>query len=74
MKKAYVKPQVLFENFELSANIAAGCGSPINHGMDNCQPLAGIVLFVEKPTCEFVPEDYGLCYQTSTDTTKIFTS
>ena len=26
MKKSYVKPQVLFEDFQLSTNIAGNCG------------------------------------------------
>lgn len=75
MKKAYVKPQVLFENFELSANIAAGCGFPLRHEMTGCQPIPGTVLFLDKTSgCEYLPEENGLCYQTSTDTTRIFTS
>ena len=74
MKKTYVKLQVLFESFELSANIAGGCGKPLNHGMDDCQPIPGKNLFLDNTTCQFTPEENGLCYQTTTDETKIFTS
>lgn len=31
MKKAYVKPELYFENFELSTSIAAGCEQLINN-------------------------------------------
>ena len=30
MKKTYVKPEVYFESFELSASIADNCGTPLN--------------------------------------------
>lgn len=30
MKKTYVKPEVYFESFELSASIADNCGKPLN--------------------------------------------
>lgn len=74
MKKTYVKPQVLFESFELSANIAGGCGKPLNHGMVDCQPLPGVSLFLDKGTCQYTPDENGLCYQTSTDENRIFAS
>lgn len=74
MKKTYVKPQIYFEDFQLSANIAAGCGKPINHTMETCQPVPGFVLFVGETGCTTTPDDAGLCYQTVTDATKIFTS
>lgn len=35
MKKTYVKPEVYFESFELSASIAAGCSAGFNHGNTN---------------------------------------
>ena len=34
MKKQYVKPELYFEDFELSANIATGCEAPTNHTKD----------------------------------------
>ena len=33
MKKPYVKPEVYFESFELSACIATGCDTKINQAM-----------------------------------------
>ncbi len=74
MKKTYVKPQIYFEDFQLSANIAAGCGKPLNHTMETCQPISGMKLFIDKFTCAITPDEAGLCYQSSTDETRIFTS
>ena len=36
MKKTYCKPQISFEDFELCANIAAGCAFPTNHWRHSC--------------------------------------
>lgn len=74
MKKAYVKPEVYFENFQLSANIAAGCGKPLNHTMETCQPVPGMTLFTTETHCQKTPDDAGLCYQSSVDENKLFTS
>lgn len=74
MKKAYVKPEVYFENFQLSANIAAGCGERLNHTMEVCQPVPGVQLFTTASNCAMTPDDAGLCYQTSTDERRLFTS
>lgn len=35
-EKTYVKPQVFFEDFQLSASIAAGCEYTTNHTMNMC--------------------------------------
>lgn len=74
MKKAYSKPLIVFEDFHLSANIAASCGKPTNHAKYVCQPLPGSNVFLEARLCEFTPDDAGLCYQVPTDDTVIFTS
>lgn len=74
MKKAYVKPEVYFENFQLSANIAAGCGKPLEHSMETCQPVPGTTLFTTNSSCAMTPDDAGLCYQTVTDENRLFTS
>lgn len=79
MKKTYVKPEVYFESFELSANIATGCGRALGHTVDTCKDklggFASLNVFLDKPTCETLPDDAGLCYHVSTDdSVRIFTS
>lgn len=80
MKKAYVKPEIYFESFELSANIATGCTIPTNHAENVCKytidtPGVGSA-FVEVTLCEYTPADgdYSVCYHVPTDGTKLFTS
>lgn len=75
MKKTYVKPQIYFEDFQLSANIAAGCGKPINHTMETCQPVPGFVLFVDgNSSCQYTTDKNGVCYQSFFTEGQIFTS
>ena len=71
MKKTYSKPQIMFEAFTLSTNIAAGCGV-INdtHSEGGCGYTperwpASVVLFNSEPLCNTNPKDTefdGLCY------------
>lgn len=44
MKKTYVKPEVYFESFELSASIADNCGKPLNLNQDTCRDIFGIIV------------------------------
>ena len=74
MKKEYCKPELYFESFELSANIAANCGFPLNHTMVACQPISGMTLFLETSNCETTPEANGLCYQAFEEEKTLFTS
>lgn len=78
MKRTYVKPEVYFENFELSANIATGCERSIGHAVGMCwngvEGFKGFNIFTETHNCETTPDKYGLCYQTPTDANNIFTS
>lgn len=83
MKKTYVKPLASFESFELSANIAYGCGKKSNHadGQQGCGfYVTGIgYVFLEKNSCADYtpPEDdgsVGACYHNPTDAMKLFTS
>ena len=79
MKKTYVKPQVFFEDFQLSASIAAGCAYKTGHTMDICAyETAGKSIFVDEVVaCTTTTQDgnwSGLCYHNPTDTTKLFTS
>lgn len=81
--KKYVKPELFFESYELSQNIAA-CGWDMQNlnSPKNCQatgdPSFGnpnLVVFVEgNEKCEAVWEGY--CYENSADnvTIKIFQS
>lgn len=78
MKKTYVKPEVYFESFELSANIATGCEISINHTVGACwQGVEGFQefkIFVESNSCKTTPDENGLCYHSPTDANNIFTS
>lgn len=86
MKKEYVKPALYVESFALSANIARGCTDknwPTNHQNANtCAAIiAGQRLFLLEPTCEYLPDtegDFestcGACYQTITDSSRLFNS
>ena len=54
MKKAYTKPEILFEDFSLSQNIAAGCEEKTNTPtQDNCGIDYGpFVVFLNTPDSE----------------------
>ena len=84
MKKTYTKPEIMFEDFTLSTNIAAGCeanttnSSTINTcGLD----FSGVTIFIENMTgCSGgieVPRDQdgdgqdvstGICYHNPSGT------
>lgn len=78
--KKYVKPELFFESYELSQNIAA-CGWDLKHAdPKTCQAVGDpawgnpdMVVFT-KDNCETVWEGY--CYENSADniTIKIFQS
>lgn len=78
MKKTYVKPQVYFESFQLSANIAGGC-SLISQLAEHVCPITdkelGITYFA-KEICEYTaPGDNDEpCYDIPSDATHVFTS
>lgn len=77
MKKTYVKPEVYFESFELSANTAAGCGKPLGHSQTDCRQILGDfgslnTIFVEG--CQLNLEDHGYCYHVPSGDDKLFTS
>lgn len=82
MKKTYVKPEVYFENFELSTNIATGCEYKSNHTQqDQCGYVVtgvGNVFLHEVTGCTYKEPDqnnpYGLCYHTPVDSSNLFTS
>ncbi|EDN01855.1 hypothetical protein BACCAP_00196 [Pseudoflavonifractor capillosus ATCC 29799] len=79
MKKTYCKPQITFEDFELCANIAAGCEFKTNHWKDTCayELLGGYKVFVAEATaCKYKQQDGagGVCYHIPVDSRNIFTS
>ena len=84
MKKPYVKPQLYYENFELSQHIAA-CGWDMRNQADksNCTALGDelnfnnppVSLFTDTSRCE-VTEDQveGYCYEVSKGGMGVFNS
>lgn len=76
MKREYVKPNLSFESFEMSSNIATGCGNAQHYSEMTCdtQLGAGMVYFVDNNSCEYTPEDNGMCYQIPTEDTRLFAS
>lgn len=82
MKKTYVKPEVYFESFELSANIAAGCGAGYK-GKVNSQNIhtCGYIYngqdVFSPNVCFYETQDgteYGLCYDLPMPDNQIFAS
>lgn len=82
MKKPYVRPEVYFENFELSTNIATGCEYKSNHTKNQCGWYVegiGNVFLSDVTTCSYKQPDsetnqYGICYHVPVDTSNLFTS
>lgn len=79
MKKAYCKPQIAFEDFELCANVASGCEHKTSHWKNECayEILGGYKVFVyDASGCVYKQQDgaYGVCYHLPIDTMNIFTS
>ena len=87
MKKLYSKPEIMFEDFTLSENIAGDCEAPFvgNPSKDSCA-IVGTgeqnIFSGRVSACEFKPEDFGqspdmwngLCYHTPTDANNLFNS
>ncbi len=70
MKKAYTKPELLFESYELNTagNCAPGLGEANATGPETCtykpNDLLGFTLFYStNPACEVEAADEGFCYQ-----------
>lgn len=69
MKKLYSKPEIMFEDFTLSENIAGDCERKVgNPSKDQCayESTGGITTFTATLTgCDFTPSDGmadGFCY------------
>lgn len=79
MKKKYIKPHIIIENFSLSETIAAGCEFQSNNptqGVCGYPTRNGMVFTTEIMGCEYHQPDNNdaLCYHVPTDTTNIFNS
>ena len=82
MKKIYSKPEIMFESFTLSENIAGDCAEPTGtpsemqcaYGEDTD---LGVAIFMDEITaCIFKrPDgDNGICYHIPTETNNLFNS
>lgn len=81
MKKPYVKPQLYYENFELSQHVAA-CGWDMSNAKkkEDCSALGDtewgnepVVIFIEgNSNCVEKPEVY--CYEASSNGVGLFNS
>lgn len=77
MKKVYKKPAIVYENFELSQNIAAGCAFISHYAMYSCAVKTdNIYLFSNDPMCEFTPPagTDTICYNNFSEDKMVFTS
>lgn len=82
MKKTYTKPEIIFEDFTTSTNIAAGCegivGSPAK---DTCTVVGtgNIVMFDNGMSlCDYTPPEGdkwdSFCYHVPTEYNNLFNS
>ena len=82
MKKTYAKPQIVFESFQLTANIAGDCNTKPNIANEaTCGYIDdnGWIIFQNSAVCIDVqvdPDDNynGLCYHVPTGDMSVFTS
>lgn len=80
MRRKYTKPEIMFEDFSLSTNIAAGCEVRTNMPTDNnCGIYLGEYVFAEGMTgCDTkisLNEAYnGICYHAPYETKNLFAS
>lgn len=82
MKKIYKKPEIMFEDFTLSTNIAAGCEVKVGNPSEG---ICGITTSDPNTTffntgianCTYQPSDGlydGACYHAPYDTKNLFNS
>lgn len=82
MKKTYTKPEISFESFLMSTNIAGDCEKPFvnNASKGTCAVLGtgGIAVFDGSVgACKFTAENDqwdGLCYHVPTEAANLFNS
>lgn len=78
MKKAYSKPQIFFDSFELSQSIALGCEKITNQAEYVCivtEKDSGIV-YITNSDCRYTPPggNDGICYHAPDDSTNVYSS
>ena len=79
MRKAYVKPEIMFESFTLSTNIAAGCEYKNGqHARGYCgyETRNGVVFTDDVQGCVYTQPDTNdtLCYHVPNENNNIFNS
>lgn len=83
MKREYTKPIIVFENFSMSTNIAAGCEHITNNHVENVcgyldqrDPTKIRVFMVGIQGCvRTEPDGYnGVCYHNPSETYNLFNS
>ena len=78
MKKAYVKPQVYFEDFRLSTSIAGGCEWTASFAENSCPvKVPGTPeTYITDNNCTFsVPaKNDSFCYHVPMDNKNVFSS
>lgn len=81
MKKEYTKPEIMFEDFTLSTNIAGDCGNVVTtHAENVCGIEFGVDFIfltgVQGCTKEIETDDHysGICYHNPTDIGRLFNS
>lgn len=82
MKKTYAKPQIVFESFQLTANIAGDCNTRPNSASEaTCGYIDdnGWIVFQNSTVCIHVQvgpdgKHNGLCYHVPTGDMSVFTS
>lgn len=81
MKKTYAKPQIVFESFQLTANIAGDCNTrpnSTNEATCGYYDDNGWIIFQNSAVCN-MPANAGdqndkLCYHVPTGDISVFTS
>ena len=81
MKKIYSKPEIMFESFTLSENIAGDCDTRINNSTEDvCAYITrtGLNVFMSSINACTTHEDdgdyNGICYHNPIDTKNLFHS
>lgn len=80
MRKHYEAPVIVFEDFSLSTNIAATCGTVVNFGKSDCwyETRTGLHVFMSGmngcTTAEDDGEYNGICYHVPVEEQSLFSS
>ena len=81
MKKMYSKPEIMFESFVMSTNIAAGCKMIVGTPSENSCGIVGsdgVSLFAEHCGFDWTilnGDNYnGFCYHNPSDDNRMFNS